>query len=70
MFIIVTLMSLSINVFLICQDTHNIQPYFSSLSAHPLGWWAGKAEKWRNPFFGEGWRCGVSEANTAKANSL
>jgi hypothetical protein len=30
----------------------------------------GKAEKWRSPFFGVGWRCGVSEANTAKANFL
>jgi len=30
----------------------------------------GKAEKWRSPFLGEGWRCGVSEANTAKANFL
>jgi len=28
----------------------------------------GKAEKWRSPFLGEDWRCGVSEANTAKAN--
>jgi hypothetical protein len=30
----------------------------------------GKAEKWRSPFLGEGWRCGVSVANTAKAKYL
>jgi len=30
----------------------------------------GKAEKWRSPFLGVGWRCGVSEENTAKANFL
>jgi hypothetical protein len=30
----------------------------------------GKAEKWRSPFLGVGWRCGVSAANTAKANFL
>ena len=35
-----------------------------------FGWWVGRAEKWRNPFFGVGGRCGVSAANTAKANCL
>jgi len=35
-----------------------------------LGWWVGKAEKWRSQFLGVGWRCGVSAANTAKANFL
>jgi len=35
-----------------------------------VGWWVGKAEKWRSPFLGVGWRCGVSVANTAKANYL
>ena len=40
-------------------------------SFRPLvGRWVGKAEKWRSPFLGEDWRCGVSEANTAKANIL
>ncbi|MCL1934158.1 MAG: hypothetical protein FWF53_10165 [Candidatus Azobacteroides sp.] len=36
---------------------------------HPLvGWWVGKAEKWRSPFLGVDWRCGMSAANTARAN--
>jgi hypothetical protein len=35
-----------------------------------LGWWVGRVEKWRSPFLGVGWRCGVSVSNTAKANSI
>ena len=35
-----------------------------------VGWWVGIAEKWRSQFLGVGWRCGVSVANTAKANYL
>jgi hypothetical protein len=30
----------------------------------------GKAKKWRSPFFGVGWWCGVREANATKANYL
>jgi hypothetical protein len=44
--------------------------FFLLLCRSLVGWWVGIAEKWRSPFFGVGWRCGVSETNTAKANFL
>ena len=60
----------SVGVRTVANDSQLIDCSSILLSRPLVGWRVGKAEKWRSPFLGEGWRCGVSAANTAKANCL
>jgi len=46
----------------------NQELLFSCVRLYLGGGWA--ASKWRSYFGALGWRCGVSEVNTAKANFL